>query len=84
MTPQIGTAFPARLPGFLHAQAGVTGVVVWEGAMWQPIFIIVQFIIVLWRELNCVKIPQGKANKSTNNWGDLRAKGGVLPPSVCS
>jgi hypothetical protein len=33
---------------------------------WRPIFIIVQFVIVLWRELNCVKIPQGEANKSAN------------------
>ncbi len=46
------------------------------------IFIIVQFVIVLWRELNCVKIPQGEANKSANRWGNLRAKGGVVPPSV--
>jgi hypothetical protein len=39
-------------------------------------------VIVLWRELNCVKIPQGDANKSANRWGNLRAKGGVVPPSV--
>ncbi len=31
-----------------------------------PIFIIVLFVTVLWRELNCVKIPQCDANKSTN------------------
>ncbi len=36
--------------------------------MWRPIFIIVQFVIVLRRELNCVKIPQGEANKSANRW----------------
>jgi hypothetical protein len=50
--------------------------------LWRPIFIFVQFVIVLWRELNCVKIPQGEANKSANRWGVLRAKGGVVPPSV--
>jgi hypothetical protein len=38
-------------------------------------YIYVLFIIVLWRELNCVKIPQGEANKSANLWGNLRAKG---------
>jgi hypothetical protein len=43
--------------------------------LWRPIFIIVQFFIVLWRELNCVKIPEGDANKSANLWGILRAKG---------
>jgi hypothetical protein len=50
--------------------------------MWRPIFIIVLFFIVLWRELNCIKIPQGEADKSANLWGNLRAKGGVVPPSV--
>jgi hypothetical protein len=51
--------------------------------LWRPLFIIVLFIIVLWRELNCVKIPQGEVNKSANRWGNLRAKGGVVvPPSV--
>jgi hypothetical protein len=48
----------------------------------RPICIIVQSVIVLWRELNYVKIPQGDANKSANLWGILRAKGGVVPPSV--
>ncbi len=38
--------------------------------------------MVLWSELNCVKIPQGKANKSAKRWGNLRAKGGVVPSSV--
>jgi hypothetical protein len=52
--------------------------------MWRPIFIIVLFVIVLWRELNSVKIPQDEANKSANRWGNLRAKGGVVPPSVYS
>ncbi len=28
------------------------------------------------------KIPQGEANKSANRWGHLRAKVGVVPPSV--
>jgi hypothetical protein len=46
--------------------------------MWRPIFIIALFVIALWREFNCVKIPQGEANKSANRWGNLRAKGGVL------
>jgi hypothetical protein len=46
--------------------------------VWRPIFIILLFIIVLWRDLNCVKIPQGQANKSANRWGNLRAKGGVV------
>ncbi len=44
------------------------------------------------RKLNCVKIHEGKlkcklqeaqkseANKSANRWGNLRAKGGVVPP----
>ncbi len=40
------------------------------------------FVIVLWREFNCVKIPQGEANKSGNRWGNLRAEGGVVPTSV--
>jgi hypothetical protein len=39
--------------------------------------------LVLWRELNCVKITQSEANKSANRWGKLSAKrGGVVPPSV--
>ncbi len=38
--------------------------------------------MVLWRELNYVKIPQGEANKSAKRWGNLRAKGGAVPPSV--
>jgi hypothetical protein len=42
----------------------------------------VQFVIVLWRELNCVKSPQGEANKSASRRGDLRGKGGVVSPSV--
>jgi hypothetical protein len=50
--------------------------------LWRPLFIIVQFVIVLWRELNCVKIPQGETNKSANRGGHLRAKGEVVPPSV--
>jgi hypothetical protein len=51
--------------------------------VWRPIFIIVQFVIVLKRELNCVKIPQGETNKSAIRWGNLRAKGGEeVPPSV--
>ncbi len=50
--------------------------------LWRPIFIIVQFLIVSRRELNGVKIPQGEENKSANRWGNLRAKGGVVPPSV--
>jgi hypothetical protein len=36
--------------------------------LWRPIFIIVQFVIVLWLELNCVKIPQDDANKSANRF----------------
>ena len=50
--------------------------------LWRPIFIIVLFVIVFWRELNCVKILQSEANKSANRWGNLRAKSGVVPPSV--
>ncbi len=42
--------------------------------LWRPIFIIVQFVIVSWRELNCVKIPQGGANKSANRWVNLTSK----------
>jgi hypothetical protein len=34
------------------------------------------------RQLNCVKIPQGEANKSANRWGSFGAIGGVVPPSV--
>jgi hypothetical protein len=34
--------------------------------LWWPIFIIVLFVIVLWRELNCVKTSQCDANKSAN------------------
>jgi hypothetical protein len=52
--------------------------------LWRPIFIIVKFVIVLWRELNCVKIPQGETNKSANHWGNLRTKVGVVSPSVYS
>jgi hypothetical protein len=36
----------------------------------------------LWRKFNCVKIPQGEANKSANRWGSFGAKGGVVPPLV--
>ncbi len=36
----------------------------------------------LWRKFNCVKIPQGEANKSANRWDSFGAKGGVVPPSV--
>jgi hypothetical protein len=32
--------------------------------------------------VNRVRIPQGEANKSAIGWGNLRAKGGVVPPSV--
>jgi hypothetical protein len=42
----------------------------------RPIFIIALYVIVLWREFNCVRIPQSEANKSANRWGNLRAKGG--------
>jgi hypothetical protein len=42
--------------------------------LWRPMFIIVQSVIVLWRELNYVKIPQSDANKSANLWGILRGK----------
>ncbi len=50
--------------------------------LWRPIFIIALYVIVLWREFNCVKKPQSKVNKSVNHWGNLRAKGGVVPLSV--
>ncbi len=51
--------------------------------LWRPTFIIALFVIVLWREFNWVlKIPRGEANKSANRWGNIRAKGGVVPPSV--
>jgi hypothetical protein len=37
--------------------------------------------MVLWRELNYVKIPQGDAKKSANLWGILRVCGSnKLPP----
>ncbi len=29
--------------------------------LWRPIFNVVQFVIVLWRELNCLKTPQWDA-----------------------
>ncbi len=45
-------------------------------------FCTVRYSTALWREFNCVKIPQGEANKSANRWGNLRAKGGVVTPSV--
>jgi hypothetical protein len=51
-------------------------------SLWRPIFIIALYVIVFWREFNSVKIPQGEANKPANRWGNLRAKGGVVPPSV--
>ncbi len=44
--------------------------------------IIVLYVIVLWRKFNCVKIPQSEANKIRESLGNLRAKGGVVPPSV--
>jgi hypothetical protein len=47
-----------------------------------PAYYIALYVIVLWREFNCVKIPQSEANKSANSWGNLRAKGGVVLPSV--
>jgi hypothetical protein len=50
--------------------------------LWRPIFIIALYVIVLWHEFNGVKIPQSEVNKSANRWGNLRAKGGVVPPSV--
>jgi hypothetical protein len=49
-----------------------------NNTLWRPIFISALYIIVLWREFNYVKIPQGEANKSANRWGNLRAKGGVF------
>jgi hypothetical protein len=74
---------------FLNTAAGIYQCNSWRVSpsprmviMWQPIFIILLFVIVLWRDLNCVKIPQGQANKSANCWGNLRAKGGVVPSSV--
>jgi len=30
----------------------------------------------------CVRIPQGEANKSANRWGNLCAKGGVVPQKL--
>jgi len=41
--------------------------------LWRPIFIIALFVIVLWREFNCVKIPQGEANKSAKIAGVIYA-----------
>jgi hypothetical protein len=40
--------------------------------------------MVIWRELNCVKIPRGEASKirESPRWGKLRAKGEVVPLSV--
>jgi hypothetical protein len=51
--------------------------------LWRPIFIIAVYVIVLWREFYCVKIPQSEANKSANRWGNLRAKGVYLALLVC-
>ncbi len=34
--------------------------------LWRPIFTIVLFVIVLWRELNCIKKTQCDVNKSAN------------------
>jgi hypothetical protein len=48
----------------------------------RPIFTIALYVIVIWREFNCVRIPQSEANKSVNRWGNLHATGGVVPPSV--
>ena len=50
--------------------------------LWRPIFIIVMYVIVLWRKFNCVKSPKVRQIKSANRWGNLGAKGGVVPPSV--
>ncbi len=44
----------------------------------MAIFIIVKFVIVLWRQLNCVKIPQGDANKSANPQFYITSKNMVL------
>ncbi len=73
--PLLSTVQP-RLNKSTHLAALLNKIV------WWPIFIIVHFVIVLWGELNCVKISQGEANKYANRCGNLRAKGGVVPPSI--
>ena len=65
-----------------HCRAGLAHHLSYYIIYYRPIFIISLFVIVLWREFICVKIPQGEANKSANRWGNLCAKGGVVPPSV--
>jgi hypothetical protein len=55
----------------------------YNSCFFYSVFIIALFVLVLWREFNCVKIPQGEINKSANRSGNLRAKGGVVvTPSV--
>ncbi len=49
--------------------------------LWRPI-LFVCCTYSLWRKFNCVKKPQSEANKIRESLGNLRAKGGVVPPSV--
>jgi hypothetical protein len=71
------------VPKFLQQILHIFSVILIEEiVLWRPLFFIALFVIVLWREFICVKIPQGEANKSANRWVNLRAKGGVIPPSV--
>jgi hypothetical protein len=67
-------SFIPNLPTAIKLRTSLLSILI----LWRPIFIIVQFVIVLWRELNWVKIPQSEANKSVNRWVILRAKSGVL------
>ncbi len=50
-------------------------------AVWRPTFNAVHFVILLWRDFICVKIPQRDANKSASRLY-VYAPSRVVPPSV--
>ncbi len=51
--------------------------------LWRPIqYYYCDVRIVYGASLTVQKSPKARQIKSANHWGDLRAKGGVVPPSV--
>jgi hypothetical protein len=60
------------VPKFLQQILHIFSVILIEEiVLWRPLFIIALFVMVLWREFICVKIPQGEANKSANRYGEF-------------
>jgi hypothetical protein len=84
MTPQLGTVFPgtpARFfarPSWSHWRSSLER---GHGAAYIYYFTVRYSTMA---RIKLCKNPPRQANKSTNHWVDLRAKGGVLPPSVFS